>query len=292
VLEKDAMRYRTIEVSPFFGSIGAEIRGPDLSQALSQEIFAEIHQAFLDHLVVVFPDQRLTPQQQIAFARRFGPVMVDPFMKSPEGLPELMVVIKDKHEKLAFGEAWHSDNTYLERPPMGSFLYALEVPPHGGDTIFANQYLAYETLSPGLRATLDGMKAVHAALAYNQALVDNRFGDHRTMQLRNDAVMRDALRIESEHPVVRTHPETGRKALYVNRSYTLRFSDWTAEESKPLLDYLWQHAVRPEFTCRHRWAPNALALWDNRCVQHHPVNDYHGHRRVMHRVTAEGDRPF
>jgi taurine dioxygenase len=286
------MRYRTIDVSPLSGSIGAEIRGGDLSKDLSQEVFAEIHQVFLDHLVVVFPDQRLTPPQQIAFARRFGPVMVDPFMKSPEGLPELMVVIKEKHETLAFGEAWHSDNTYLEKPPMGSFLYALEVPPHGGDTIFANQYLAYETLSPGLRAKLDGMKAVHAALAYNQALVDNRFGDHRTMQLRNDAVMRDALSIESEHPVVRTHPETGRKALYVNRSYTLRFSDWTAEESQPLLEYLWQHAVRPEFTCRYRWAPNALALWDNRCVQHHPVNDYHGHRRVMHRVTAEGERPF
>jgi taurine dioxygenase len=286
------MSYRNIEVRPIAGALGAEIRGADLSTGLRPEVFAEIHRAFLDHLVVFFPDQHLTAGQQIAFARRFGPPMVDPFMKSPETLPELMVVIKEAHEKLAFGEIWHSDNAYLEKPPLGSFLYALEVPPYGGDTIFANQYLAYERLSPGLRAMLDGMKAVQGSLAYNQAVADDRFGAHRTMKLRHDETMQAALGIETEHPVVRTHPETGRKALYVNPAYTLRFSGWTAEESRPLLDYLHGHAVRPEFTCRYRWSANVLALWDNRCAMHHPVNDYHGHRRVMHRVTVEGERPF
>ena len=286
------MRFRNIAVSPLSGSIGAEIRGVDLTQNLSETVFAEIRQAFLDHLVIVFPDQRLTPEEQVAFARLFGPVMVDPFMKSADDLPELMVVIKDVHETLAFGEVWHSDNTYLEKPPLGSFLYAVEVPPYGGDTIFANQYLAYETLSEGLRERLSGMKAVHGALSYNQAIAQNKFVNHRTMQLRNDAEMHRAITLETEHPVVRTHPETGRKALYVNPAYTLRFSGWTAEESRGLLDYLYHHAVRPEFTCRYRWSTNALTLWDNRCAMHHPVNDYHGHRRVMHRVTAEGDRPF
>jgi len=285
------MAYRQIDVLPLSGSIGAEIRGVDLSIELSQETFSEIHDAFLEHLVVVFPDQHLTPLQQIAFARRFGPVMVDPFIMSVAEFPELMVVVKDKHEKLAFGEGWHSDNTYLEKPPLGSFLYALEVPSYGGDTLFANQYLAYETLSLGLRWVLNGMKAVHNPLSYNKSIVAGNFGAHRSMRLRNDAVMQEASRIETEHPVVRTHPETGRKALYVNPAYTVRFSSWTEDESRGLLEYLWRHAVRPEFTCRYRWSANALTLWDNRCAMHRPINDYHGHRRVMHRVTAEGDRP-
>jgi taurine dioxygenase len=285
------MAYRQIDVLPLSGSIGAEIRSVDLSIELSQETFSEIHDAFLKHLVVVFPDQHLTPLQQIAFARRFGPVMVDPFIKSVAEFPELMVVVKDKHEKLAFGEGWHSDNTYLEKPPLGSFLYALEVPSYGGDTLFANQYLAYEALSPGLRWVLNGMKAVHNPLSYNKSIAAGNFEAHRSMRLRNDAVMQEATRIETEHPVVRTHPETGRKALYVNPAYTVRFSGWTEDESRGLLEYLWRHAVRPEFTCRYRWSANALTLWDNRCTMHHPINDYHGHRRVMHRVTAEGDRP-
>jgi taurine dioxygenase len=282
----------SLDVAPLSGAIGAEIRGVDLGRDLAQEAFAAIHAAFLAHQVVGFPDQRLSPAQQIAFARRFGAVMVDPFIKSPDGQPELMVVIKEKDEKLAFGEGWHSDNSYLERPPLGSFLYALEVPPVGGDTLFANQYLAYERLSDGLKATLDGLTAVHNPRAYTNAMASNKYGDHRTMKLRNDAAMADATRIVTAHPVVRTHPETGRKALYVNPAYTVRFSGWTEDESRPLLEYLWRHAVRPEFTCRVRWRPDMLVLWDNRCVMHHPINDYHGHRRVMHRVTAEGERPI
>ena len=283
--------YRTIEVKPLSGSIGAEIRGADLAR-LNQETFAEIHRAWLEHLVAVFPDQKLSADAQIAFARRFGPVMVDPFIKSPAGKPELMVVVKDKHERKAFGESWHSDNAYLDKPPMASFLYALEVPAYGGDTLFANQYLAYETLSAGLRATLDGLTGIYGPHAYAAAIDSQSYGAERSMKLRDDDAVAETLRTEVEHPIVRTHPETGRKALYVNSSYTLRFKGWTAAESKPLLDFLYKHSSRPEFTCRVRWAEGTLTMWDNRCALHHPVNDYHGQRRVMHRVTAEGDRPF
>jgi taurine dioxygenase len=241
--------------------------------------------------VIFLRDQSIRPEQQLAFARRFGPPIVDPFMQSPPDRPELMVVVKDTHEKYAFGNVWHSDSTFLERPPGVSILYSQEVPPWGGDTLFASQYLAYESLSAGLRGVLDGLRAVHAATSYTDAIAGGRFGADRTMKLRDDDVMRAAMAGEVVHPVVRTHPETGRKALYVNAAYTLRFDGMTAEESRPLLEFLYAHAVRPEFTCRFRWTARALACWDNRCVQHYPINDYHGQRRVMHRMVAEGDRP-
>jgi taurine dioxygenase len=285
------MAYRTIQVTPLSGAVGAEVSGVDLARELDARTWAEVHQAFLDHLVLFFRDQSLTPEQQVAFAARFGPPIIDPFVKGPEDRPEMMVLVKDKHEKYAFGNGWHSDSTFLERPPMGSFLYSREVPAWGGDTMFANQYLAYEALSPGLRTVLDGLQAVHGARSYNQAIAGGRFGPDRSIKLRDDEVMQAAMAGEVEHPVVRTHPETGRKALYVNVAYTLRFRGMTEEESQPLLDFLHAHAVRPEFTCRFRWTPNALACWDNRCVQHYAINDYHGQRRVMQRVVAEGDRP-
>jgi taurine dioxygenase len=286
------MPIRRIEVRPLSGSIGAEIHGVDLSRELGQETFAEIHQVFLDHLAIFFRDQHLAPEQQIAFAGRFGPPIHDPFMKGAEGRPELVVVIKEKNERAAFGEVWHSDSTFLEKPPLASTLYAREIPSYGGDTIFANQYLAYESLSPGLRKTLDGMKAVHAAVSYNDAIADGTLDDRRAMKLRKDAVMKAAMESQAEHPVVRTNPETRRKALFVNPAYVVRFKDWTEAESRPLLEYLYAHMVRPEFTCRFRWSVDALALWDNRCALHHPVNDYHGRRRIMHRVLVQGERPF
>jgi taurine dioxygenase len=285
------MAYRTLEVTPLAGALGAELSGVDLARELGAETFAEIRQALLDHLVLVFRNQTLTPDRQLALARRFGPPIVDPFIRSPDDQPELMVLVKDTHETHAFGNVWHSDSTFLERPPLASFLQAREVPPVGGDTVFANQYLAYETLSAGMRAMLDGLRAVHGAASYNQAIASGRYGPERSMKLRGDEVMRAAMAAEVEHPVVRTHPETGRKALYVNPAYTLRFRGMTVEESRPLLEFLHRHAVRPEFTCRLRWTPNALACWDNRCVMHYAINDYPGQRRVMQRVVAEGDRP-
>ena len=285
------MDYQTIDVRPLTSSVGAEIFGVDLARDISQETFAEIHQAFLDHLVVFFRDQDLSVDQQIAFARRFGPLAIDPFIAGPGDRPELMIVAREKHEQRAFGENWHSDNSYLEKPPLGSFLYAVEVPPHGGDTLFASQYRAYETLSPGLQARLEKLRAVHTPHGYHRAIAAGQFNDG-AMKLRDDELMEQTLTSQAIHPVVRTHPQTQRKALYVNRSYTTQFEDWTEAESRPLLDFLIDHAVKPEFSCRFRWQPGSLALWDNRCVMHLAINDVHGHRRVMHRVVAEGDRPF
>ncbi len=280
-----------LEVRPLTGNIGARVFGVDLARDLDDALFAAIRDTFHRHLVLAFPGQNLTPEQQVAFAGRFGPVMTDPFVKPPEDRPELMVVSKREGERMAFGEGWHSDNTYLERPPLGSFLYAVEVPAVGGDTVFSNQYLAYETLSDGLRATLDGLRAIHEARAYATIIEQGNIVGLRSMPLRNDAVMDAALAMHNSHPVVRTHAGTGRKALYVNEAYTIRFDGWTEEESAPLLAHLYRHAVRPTFTCRLRWAPGTFVFWDNRCVQHSAVNDYHGQRRVMHRVTAQGDRP-
>ena len=285
------MNYQTIDVRPLSASVGAEIFGVDLAQELSQETFAEIHQAFLDHLAVFFRDQDLTVDQQISFARRFGPLAVDPFIAGPGDRPELMIVAREKHERRAFGENWHSDNSYLEKPPLGSFLYAVEVPPTGGDTLFASQYRAYDTLSPGLQARLEKLRAVHTPHGYHRAIAAGQFDDG-AMKLRDDDLMEQTLTSRAIHPVVRTHPQTQRKALYVNRSYTTQFLDWTEAESRPLLDFLIDHAVKPEFSCRFRWQPGSLALWDNRCVMHLAINDIHGFRRIMHRVVAEGDRPF
>ena len=285
------MNYQTIDVRPLSASVGAEIFGVDLAQDLAQETFAEIHQAFLDHLVVFFRDQDLTVDQQISFARRFGPLAVDPFIAGPGDRPELMIVAREKHERCAFGENWHSDNSYLEKPPLGSFLYAVEVPPTGGDTLFASQYRAYDTLSPGLQARLEKLRAVHTPHGYHRAIAAGQFDDG-AMKLRDDDLMEQTLTSQAIHPVVRTHPQTQRKALYVNRSYTTQFLDWTEAESRPLLDFLIDHAVKPEFSCRFRWQPGSLALWDNRCVMHLAINDIHGFRRIMHRVVAEGDRPF
>jgi taurine dioxygenase len=282
-----------LDVRPLAGSMGAEIFGVDLSKDVDDETFSEIRQAFLNHLMIAFPNQDLAPEDQIRIAGRFGTLMVDSFIKSLPGHPEILEVIKDKHERLVFGASWHSDNTYLERPPLGSFLYSKEVPSYGGDTLFSNQYLAYEALSPGLKKTLDSLVAVHSPWSYNMVIAKGDYYDEkRTMKLRNDDVMKKAMQSSSEHPVVRTHPESGRKALYVNGSYTQKIKDWTEEESQPLLQFLYQHAVQPEFTCRYRWAAGTLAVWDNRCAMHYPINDYHGSRRMMHRVTVEGDRPF
>ncbi len=285
------MTYKHIVVEPISGSIGAEISGVDLSRPLSDEAFAEIHDAFMKHLVVSFHGQPLTPETEIAFAKRFGPLIVDPYVKAHDKYPEMLVIVKEATEKNAFGESWHSDSTFLERPPAVSFLHAKEVPPVGGNTMYANQYLAYETLSEGLKKELLKLRAVHnTSRSYARSYQTNRYAG-RTMQLRDDDVIKEAITKEVVHPVVRTHPVTGRKALYVNKTYVIRFEGWTEEESLPLVRYLCAHAVRPEFTCEVGWAPGTLTMWDNRCAMHHPINNYHGHRREMHRVVAEGDVP-
>ncbi|RMD61602.1 MAG: taurine dioxygenase [Alphaproteobacteria bacterium] len=286
------MTCRHIEIRPLTPALGAEISGPegrqlDLSQPLDAAVFADIERAFHEYAVLVFRDQRLDPAALAAFAGRFGPLGRYPFAAPLPGHPHVVPIIKEAHQTTNFGGMWHSDTAYLERPPLGSALYALEVPPLGGDTLFANMVLAYESLSSGMQALLDGLKAINSA-AKNGGTVRAAPLAEGTM------VGRDLDKMathEAVHPVVRTHPVTGRKALYVNRAHTVRFEAMSEAESAPILEFLFAHAVREEFTCRVRWAPGTLALWDNRCTQHYPLNDYHGHRRVMHRVTIEGERP-
>ena len=275
-------QYRHIEVRPIAGALGAEIEGVDVMRPLEDEVVAEIRHAFLEHLVVFLRSQTLTPQKLLAFARRFGEPMEYPQLKGLPECPLVTPVVKLEHERVNFGGIWHSDTTYLERPPMASMLYAVEIPPYGGDTLFANQYLAYETLSEAYRKLLDGLTGVSSSLKADAS---------RTREDRLRAVGAERKTLVAEHPVVRTHPETGRRALYVNVGHTTHFKGLSEEESRPLLEFLFQHQVRPEFTCRFRWEAGSLAFWDNRCAQHNPVNDYHGYRRLMHRITLAGDRP-
>ena len=275
--------YRTIELRRLAGALGAEVHGVDLARA-SDENIAEIRRAFLEHLVIFFRGQTLTPAEFMAFARRMGEPIEYPFVKGIAGFPEVIEVKKLEHERQNFGGIWHSDTAYLARPPMGSMLLAREIPPQGGDTEFANQYLAYETLSDGMRRLLDGLVGVNASTKADATRT-------REDRLKTDGRGDTREEYVAEHPVVRTHPETGRKALYVNVGHTVRFRDMTEGESAPLLEFLFHHQVRPEFTCRFRWEVGSLAFWDNRCAQHNPINDYHGFRRVMHRITLAGDQP-
>jgi taurine dioxygenase len=276
--------YRHIEVKPISGALGAEIAGVDMARDLDDEVVAEVRHALLDHLVIFLRNQKATPQQQLAFARRFGQPIEYPQLKGLPEAPMITPVVKLEHERHNFGGIWHSDTTYLAEPPMGSMLLAREVPPYGGDTMFANQYLAYEALSDGLRKTLDGLVGVSSSAKADVSRT-------REDALKQAGAGATPKTLQAEHPIVRTHPETGRKALYPSDAHTACIKGWTEAESLPLLRFLWQHQVRPEFTCRFRWEVGSLAFWDNRCAMHNPINDYHGFRRVMHRITLAGDKP-
>ena len=280
------MSATAIEIRPLSGSLGAEIHGPDLARPLDSEAFGRIERAFLDHQVLFFRDQEITPAQLVDFAVRFGPVGRYPLAEPIPEHPDIIAVVKEPGHTTNFGGVWHSDTTYLEVPPLGSLLYAKEVPASGGDTLFANMYLAYESLSPGLRRLLDGLRAVNSAGKIKGTLR----GDNLTSGAMAGTAAA-AREFQAEQPVVRRHPVTGRKALYVNRAHTLRFSDMTETESEGLLGFLFEQAAREDITCRFRWRVGSVALWDNRCTQHYPINDYQGQRRVMHRVTIAGDRP-
>ncbi|HEY5897278.1 MAG TPA: TauD/TfdA family dioxygenase [Burkholderiales bacterium] len=272
-----------MNVKRIAGALGAEITGIDL-RSLTDAQVKEIRAAWLEHLVLFFRDQPLSPPEYMAFARRIGEPIEYPFVKGIPGYPEIIEVKKLEHETVNFGGVWHSDTAYLEQPPMASMLLAREIPPHGGDTLFANMYLAYETLSDGLKRLLEPLVAVNSSAKADVTRT-------REERLKTDARDGAGKELVAEHPVVRTHPETGRKALYVNVAHTVRFRDMTEKESAPLLEYLFQQQIRPELTCRFAWQVGSLALWDNRCAQHNPVNDYHGYRRLMHRITLAGDRP-
>ena len=267
-----------LEIKPIAGALGAEIHGVDLSRELDADAMAEIRRIWLKYNVVFFRGQELTSAQYMAFARRLGKPVEYPFVKGLEGFPELTAVMKLEHEKVNFGGVWHADTTYLPNPPMATMLLAREIPPYGGDTLFANQYLAYETLSETMRSIVDELVAVNmSSLADVSKTREDRIASDGRPEAKKEYV--------SEHPAVKVHPETGRRALYVNVAHTARFRGMTDAESKPILEYLFQHQIRPEFTCRFVWQVGSIAFWDNRCTQHNPVNDYHGYKRVMHRIT-------
>ena len=295
-----------IRIEPLSGALGAELFGIDLGAPLDEARFAVIRQALLDHLVIFFPGQRLGPERQRDIAARFGPVDEEPFiyplrMPALEGHPEVYRIVKEPRDRsLNLGGFWHADVTYRERPNLGSVVYIEEAPTHGGDTLFSNQYLAFETLSEGMKAMLRRLRAVHSsAMPYGgeaarfPAVARNHAPrpEDRTFEASTHARSTTAI-IEHDHPVVRRHPESGRCSLYVNRAFTSRFRGMSREESRPLLEFLWRHAERPEFTCRYRWRRHCLGIWDNRCVLHFALNDYYGQRRVMHRISIhEAARP-
>lgn len=286
------MAYQYIEVNPIAGSLGAEVSGVDLSRQLSGEVFNEIHQALMDHLVIFFRNQDLTPDQHKEFSRRFGTLLEVPFIRALKDHPEILPVMKGATEnvKRNFGGVWHTDMSYMPEPPMGSALYAIVIPPYGGDTMWSNMYKAYDALSEGMKQVLDGLLVVHSAVrsyGANGAVVNNSDPAYK-MAVTSDS----RANAEVEHPAVRVHPVTGKKALYVNSTYSMRFKGWTEEESAPILQYLYSHATRPEFTCRFKWTRGSLAVWDNRCTQHLAMNDYDGFDRELHRTTIAGNRPI
>ena len=274
-----------ITVNPVSGALGAEIAGVDLAGDLDDTTVAEIRAALLAHHVVFFRDQELPPEAQIRFGRHFGELDTHPFVEGMDAHPEVIEIVTEPDDVFNFGGGWHTDVTFLDEPDLGSILYAVDVPPYGGDTLFANQHLAYDTLSDTMKEILDGLVAKHSAGPQYAAGGYSTLS--KSMRTRNaegaDRVVR--------HPVVRTHPETGRKGLYVNRAFTIGIEGMRAEESKALLELLFTHAVREPFTCRFRWTPGAVAMWDNRSVQHYALYDYRGHRRSMRRITIKGDRP-
>ena len=273
------MTYASIQVDKLTPHAGAEVRGVDLSQPLDEATFKEIHAALIDNGVIFFRDQHLTPDQQKAFGRLFGELHLHPAAPSLlEGHPEILVIHADENSRHVAGENWHSDVSCDLEPPMGSILYMHELPPVGGDTLFASMYAAYDALSEPMKRFLEPLTAMHEG----EHVYRGRYGVNDTGKVFPKA----------EHPVIRTHPVSGRKALFVNGGFTTRIKQLTRPESDALLQFLYRHVETPEFHCRFRWQVNSVAFWDNRCVQHHAMWDYYPQRRHGHRVTIKGDAPF
>ncbi len=268
-------------------ALGAEIGGIDIAAGITEEQFADLRQAFVDHGVIFLREQQITPDQHIEFALRWGEINVNRFFRAVESHPQIAEVLKEPEQKANIGSAWHTDHSYDQIPAMGSILYAREVPRVGGDTLFASMYAAYETLSHGLKATLSQLNAVHSSRhAFGESAYADVDMDDIGERLGNTA----AATQDAVHPVVIRHPLSGRPALYVNGDFTVRFENWSEEESQPLLQFLYAHAQRNELTCRFRWRQGSMAIWDNRATHHCALNDYHGERRLMHRITIEGEK--
>ena len=287
----DGMRnteYQYLETHRIAGSIGAEVTGVDVTRDLDDPVLAELRAALLDHQMIFLRDQAMTPDRLLAFARRWGEIHLHPFMAGMADHPEVLEIVKTPADKRNFGGSWHTDQMFSPKPAMGTMLWAKQVPPVGGDTMFSNQYLAYDALSDGMKRMLAGLRGV--CVGDKKKGVSRAAYNAATIAMKMVEPPRD-VQTTSMHPVVRTHPETGRKSLYIG-SHVHYFEGMTEEESAPLLQYLRAHSVRPEFTCRFRWRNGSLAFWDNRCVQHLAINDYPAETRIMHRVTICGDVPY
>lgn len=273
-----------MQVTPSGGALGAFVTDIDLSEPQSEQLRLDLRAAWHEHLVLVFPDQPLSEPAFLAFAHTIGEPGRYPFVTGLADYPDIIEVKKLEHEKNNFGGIWHSDTLYLDEPPMASMLVSREIPPVGGDTEFANMYSAWEQLPAELQQIVEPLTVVNRSdLADVSKTRSDRLADE-------DQPARQAYR--SEHPAVRTHPETGRKALYVNIAHTSHFVGMSEAESRPILEAIFAHQIQPEFVWRLTWQVAMLALWDNRCLLHNPINDYDGHRRIMHRITLAGDRPY
>ncbi len=271
-----------MQIIPQSAAMGAEIRGVDLTKKLPAKEFEQVNQVLLDYQIIFFRDQDLSHKQYIDFGNCFGELKDYMFADGIDGYPLITEIVKTEDETESFGSYWHSDSTFLERPPKATILLARQVPPRGGDTLFSDMYAAYDELSEGMKTVLASLNAIGSASVFSR----NEDLYHGVKSKNSDKETQQAI-----HPVIRTHDETGKKALYVNTIHTLCFEGMTREESMPMLNYLYDLAARPEYSFRLGWELNTLAVWDNRCAQHYALNDYHGHRRVMHRLIVEGDRP-
>lgn len=285
---------RRIEVKPIAGALGAEISGVDL-RTIDDATFAEIYDAWLEHLVVFFRGQTLTPEEQIAFCKRFGDIHHHPFIKGMPDYPDILEIIKEEGDTRAFGEVWHTDQMFNPKPAKATILYAKETPSVGGDTMFANMYQAYDTLSEPMKAMLKDVKTWNTGNRKKLSDTDEKRGQKSGDYKGNEkmaAKVRDPgeLVTEAAHPLVRTHPETGRKALFIG-NHTQTLHGMKPAEARPIVEFLQAHSVQPELTCRFRWEVGSMAIWDNRCTQHRALNDYPGKRRRMHRITICGDTP-
>ncbi len=277
------MDAQSMMLIPASGAVGAEVHGIDISRPLPATTVAALREALGTHGVIFFRDQQLSEAQHIAFASQFAPININRFFKPVEGFPQIAEVRKEPEQTRNIGGGWHTDHSYDQIPALGSVLYARDVPDYGGDTMFASMVAAYDALSDGMKRTLEGLRAVHSSRHVFGAKAGYAATDIKGRLHNPELATQDAI-----HPVVIRHPDTGKRAIYVNRSFTIGIEGWTEEESAALLGFLYRHGERPEFSCRFRWDKGSIALWDNRSTWHFAINDYHGQRRLMHRITIEG----
>ncbi len=279
------MKNDNIKIVKASSSIGAFIEGIKLSEVNDEVTIKKIYEAFLKYQVIFFRNQNLTETEYLAFAKKIGQPIMYPFVKGLEKFPEITPILKKKTDINNFGGIWHSDTTYLNEPPKGTMLYAIEVPQKGGDTEFSNQYLAYETLSYDMKVFLNNKKALNVSGKEDTAKTRSDLRKHSSTDIKSSE-------LEAVHPVIRTHPETKKQSLYINIAHTKCLTDMSINESVPILEFLFKHQIKSEFIYRFKWEKGSIAIWDNRCTLHNPINDYHGERRLMHRITFKGSKPI